>query len=30
MTAGAKRVVISAPAKDDPSSDTEGTMLLGN
>jgi glyceraldehyde 3-phosphate dehydrogenase len=29
ITAGAKRVVISAPAKDDPKNDTEGTVLLG-
>jgi len=29
MTAGAKRVVISAPAKDDPKDSTEGTVLLG-
>lgn len=27
--AGAKRVVISAPAKDDPRSDTDGTILIG-
>ncbi len=29
ITAGAKRVVISAPAKDDPKNDTEGTVLMG-
>jgi glyceraldehyde 3-phosphate dehydrogenase len=29
ITAGAKRVVISAPAKDDPANETEGTVLLG-
>lgn len=29
ITAGAKRVVISAPAKDDPKDSTEGTVLLG-
>lgn len=29
ITAGAKRVVISAPAKDDPKDNTEGTILMG-
>jgi glyceraldehyde 3-phosphate dehydrogenase len=29
ITAGAKRVVISAPAKDDPKDETEGTILMG-
>ena len=29
ITAGAKRVVISAPAKDEPASEKEGTVLLG-
>ncbi|MFM2357868.1 MAG: glyceraldehyde 3-phosphate dehydrogenase, glyceraldehyde 3-phosphate dehydrogenase [Candidatus Parcubacteria bacterium] len=29
ITAGAKRVVISAPAKDDPKNETEGTILMG-
>lgn len=29
ITAGAKRVVISAPAKDDPKDDSEGTVLMG-
>ncbi|MCB9806116.1 type I glyceraldehyde-3-phosphate dehydrogenase [Candidatus Nomurabacteria bacterium] len=29
VMAGAKRVVISAPAKDDPSGESEGTILMG-
>lgn len=29
ITAGAKRVVISAPAKDEPNGESEGTILLG-
>jgi glyceraldehyde 3-phosphate dehydrogenase len=29
ITAGAKRVVITAPAKDNPTSDKEGTVLMG-
>ena len=29
ITAGAKRVVISAPAKDDPTNETEATVLMG-
>lgn len=29
ITAGAKKVVLSAPAKDDPKDNTEGTILMG-